>query len=192
MAQKNNELEAFANILISGTEKLFMERGEIKFSKPPEKAKVNIIEYKGKMRADGMEKFDNEATYVSAVNYYLNAQDMAKKKAVGVMIGYVQQAYMPRLMKLLQYPPVDDENENALLDSCGTLCNILAGRFKSEISAAGYIELEMSHFLTFRNSAVPGVDFCASEFDAYTINFSLENEKRMVLEMSMGVVPRRK
>ena len=191
MGAKNKDLEKFADLLLKGTGALFMERGELTFSKPPEKSAVEIVEYKGKMRADGMEKFNNEATYVSAINYYLNAQDMEKKKAAGVLIVYVLQAYMPRLMKFLKYPPVDDENEDALLDSCGTLCNILAGRFKSEISEAGYIDLEMSHFSTFRNSAVPGVDFCLSEFDAYTASFALENEKRMVLEMSMGIVPRK-
>lgn len=191
MGAKNKDLASFAEILQKGTEQLFLERGEVKFSKPPEKATVSITEYKGKMRADGMEKFNNEPTYVSAINYYLNAADMAKKKAIGVLIVYVPQVYMPRLMKHLQYPPVDDESEDALLDSCGTLCNILAGRFKSEIVTAGYVELEMSHFMTFRNNAVPGVDFCINEFEAYTINFSLENEKRMVLEMSIGVIPRR-
>ncbi len=192
MGAKNKDLEKFANLLIKGMDGLFMERGEIKFSKPPEKVFGAIIEYKGKMQADGMEKFNNEAAYVSTINYYLNAVDMAKNKAVGALIVYVEQTYMPKLMKLLKYPPIDDENENALLDSCGTLCNILAGRFKSEIASAGYIELEMSHFLTFRNSAVPGVDFCASEFDLYTINFLIENEKRMVIDMSMGIVPTRK
>ena len=191
MGAKNKDLDKFADILIKGTESLFMERGEIKCSKPPEKLAVNIMEYHGKMRADGMEKFNNEATYVSALNYYLNAAEMAKKRTLGVLIVYVQQPYMPRLMKLLQYPQIDDESEDAMLDSCGTLCNILGGRFKSEILAAGYVDLEMSHFSTFRNSAVPGVDFCPAEFDAYTINFVIENEKRMVLEMSMGVVPRK-
>ncbi len=192
MAARNKDLEKFANVLIKGMEGLFMERGEIKFTKPPEKVLGTIIEYQGKMQADGMEKYKNEATYVSTVNFYLNAADMAKKKAVGALIVYVEQTYMPKLMKLLKYPPVDDENENALLDSCGTLCNILAGRFKSEIVSAGYIELEMSHFSTFRNSAVPGVDFCASEFDLYTVNFFIENEKRVVIDMSMGIVPVRK
>ncbi len=192
MGAKNKDLEKFANLLIKGMDGLFMERGEIKFTKPAEKVLGAIIEYQGKMQADGMEKYKNEATYVSAVNYYLNAADMAKKKAVGALIVYVEQTYMPKLMKLLKYPPVDDENENALLDSCGTLCNILAGRFKSEIVSGGYIELEMSHFSTFRNSAVPGVDFCASEFDLYTLSFFIENEKRIVIDMSMGIVPARK
>jgi len=188
---KNQDLEKFADLLLQGTEALFMERGEMKFSKPPEKLAVNIVEYQGKMRCDGMEKFNNEPTYVSTVNYYNNAVDMSKNKAVGALVVYIQQAYMARIMKHLKYPAFDDEDENALLDSCGTLCNILAGRFKSEISKAGYIDLEMSHFSTFRNSAVPGCAFSPSEFDAYTINFILENEKRMVLEMTMGVVPRK-
>lgn len=192
MGAKNKDLEKFANLLIKGMDGLFMERGEIKFTKPPEKVLGAIIEYNGKMQADGMEKYNNEAAYVSTVNYYLNAADMAKQKAVGALIVYVEQTYMPKLMKLLKYPPVDDESENALLDSCGTLCNILAGRFKSEIAAAGYVELEMSHFSTFRNRAVPGVDFCFSEYDFYTINFFIENEKHLVIDMSMGIVPMRK
>lgn len=192
MGAKNKDLEKFADILIKGVAALFMERGEINFTKPAEKVLSPIIEYQGKIQADGMEKFKNEATYVSTVNYYLNAADMAKNKAVGALIVYVEQTYMPKIMKLLKYPPVDDENENALLDSCGTLCNILAGRFKSEIVSAGYLELEMSHFSTYRNSAVPGVGFCFNEYDLYTINFFLENEKRMVIDMTMGIVPGRK
>ncbi len=192
MGAKNPDLEKFANLLIQGMEGLFMERGEIKFTKPPEKIRGTIVEYQGKMQADGMEKFNNEPAYVSAVNYYLTAADMAKKKAVGALIVYIEQNYMARLMKNLKYPPVDDESENALLDSCGTLCNILAGRFKSEIASAGYIELEMSPFLTYRNSAVPGVAFCANEFDLYTINFIIDNVKHMVIDMTMGMIPARK
>jgi hypothetical protein len=192
MGAKNKDLPKFADLLVKGTEGLFTERSEIKFSKPTEKIAGTIVEYKGKMQADGMEKFNNEAAYVSAVNYYLNAADMAKNKAIGALIVYVPQLYMAKIMKHLKYPPIDDENENALLDSCGTLCNILAGRYKSEIASAGYIELEMSHFKTYRNNAVPGVDFCASEYDSFTINFYLEGDKRMVFDMSMGVVPTRK
>ncbi len=192
MGAPNKELEKFADILISSMELIFMERGEIKFTKPPEKIRDVIIEYQKKIQADGMEKFKNQATYVSAINFYLNAADMAKKKAVGALIVYVEQSYMPRIMKNLKYPPIDDENENALLDSCGTLCNILAGRFKSEIVAGGFIELEMSHFSTFRNNAVPGVDFCFDEVDFYTVNLFIENEKRVVLDLTMGNVPKRK
>ena len=191
MGKQNPELEKFADLLEKGTTALFLERNpEIKF-KTPVKSVKPVIEYNGKLRVDGMEKFNNEPTYVSAINYYASKVDMEKKKTLGAIMVYVQQDYMVKMMKLLQYPPVDDENETALEDSCGTLCNIIAGRFKSEISKAGYIELEMSHFVAARNNLVAGVSFCFSEFTKYEILFDIEGAKRLVLETSLGVVPRR-
>jgi hypothetical protein len=191
MGKQNPELEKFADLLEKGTVALFMERNsELKFKTPVKNLKT-IIEYGGKMRIDGMEKFGNEPTYVSAINYYANKVDMEKKKTLGAVIVYVSQEFMAKMMKIVQYPPVDDENETALEDSCGTLCNIIAGRFKSEISKEGYIELEMSHFVTARNNLVSGVNFCFSEFTKYEIVFDIDGAKRLVLEVTMGVVPRR-
>ena len=188
--KQNTELERFADLLATGTVALFSER-ELRFSKPPEKQKRLIIDYEGKMRADGMEKFSNETTYVSAVNYYATQADMAKKRALGALIVYVEHSFVASLMKMLKYPMIDDESEKALLDSCGTLSNIIAGRFKSEISAGGYIELEMSHFMTYRNSAVVGIDFCPNEYFMFQNDFYIDGKKRLVLEMTMGTVPRR-
>ena len=189
---QNNDLEKFSGLLLKGVTNLFEEHGEIKFAKPPATQRKKIIEYDGKMRVDGMEKFNNEPAYGSTVNYYANAAEMAKKKTLGALVVYVPEAYLPKLMKTLQYPAIDDEDEKAMLDSVGTLCNIVAGRFKSAVSSAGYIELEMSHFNNFRNSPLFGIDFCFNEYDKYEIGFELEGVKRMVIEMTMGVVPLRR
>ncbi|OGX05859.1 MAG: hypothetical protein A2Z88_01160 [Omnitrophica WOR_2 bacterium GWA2_47_8] len=189
---QNKELETFAQILSQSVIALFQERGQASFSQPPKLEQKNIYEYEGRMRVDGMEKFNNEATYISAVNYYLNAADMAKHKAIGVVVVYVPQDYLAKMMKTLQYPLFDDDNDDALRDSCGTLCNIIAGRFKSDMKAAGYQELEMSPFINFRNSSFSGVEFCGSEFQKYDLNFFLENnQKKMVIELSIGIVPKR-
>ena len=117
---------------------------------------------------------------------------MQKKKALGTLVVYVQQEYVPKLIRSLQYPAIDDEDEKAMLDSIGTLGNIIAGRFKSEVSAAGYIELEMSAFNTFRNSAPTGIEFCFSEYELFEAAFDLEGKKRLVIDLSMGVVPKRR
>ncbi len=192
MSPKTNpELDKFGELLRDGTAALFNERGGIAFSKAPTMEKKDIIEYEGRMRADGMDKFNNEPAYVSCVNFYASTQDMQKKKTLGAMILYVQQTYLAKLMRMLQYPPFDDDDEKAMLDSCGTLCNIVAGRFKSEVSKAGYIELEMSPFSNYRNSALDGVDFCKSEYEKCEVKFALENATRLILEVSMGIVPRR-
>ncbi len=190
LGKKNKELDKFADLLEQGTVALFKERGDLRFSSDPVKSKRRIIEFEGKMRADGMEKFDNEPTYVSAVNFYASERDMEKKKTLGALVVYVEQSYIAKMMKLLKYPPIDDESDAAMQDSCGTLCNIISGRFKSEISSAGYIELEMSHFMNYRNSAFAGVDFCFNEFDMCEISFNLDNVKRLVIDMTMGAVPK--
>ena len=189
--KQNSELDKFADFLEKGVVGLFTERGEIKFSNPPKKERRRIVEYDGRMRADGMEKFDNEPTYLSAVNFYANEADRKKGKTLGALIIYVGQAYITRLMKILQYPSIDDESDDALRDSCGTLCNIIAGRFKSELATAGHIELEMSHFMNFRNNSFRGIDFCYNEYDMYALEFYLEDKKRLVVEMTMGAIPKR-
>ena len=189
--KQNKELDKFAELLEGGVIALFKERGELEFSSPPKKTSRSIIEFDGRMRADGMEKFDNEPTYVSAVNFYASEKDLGKKKTLGALIVYIQQDYIVKLLRLLQYPPVDDESEEAMLDSCGTLCNIIAGRFKSEISSAGYIEIEMSHFKNYRNNAFNGVDFCYNEYTVDEVQFFIDGKKRLVIEMSMGAVPKK-
>jgi len=143
------------------------------------------------MRADGMEKF-NDPTFVSTVNYYASVKDMEKHSAVGALVVYVEQSYIVTLLKILKYPPVDDEDENAMKDSCGTLCNIFAGHFKSKISSMGFIELEMSPFFNYRNTASAGVEFCFKEYDKYEASFYFDNKKRLVVEMTMGAIPVRK
>lgn len=190
-SKENKELDQLAEILAKSIVALFKERGEISFSEKPKLAKKQIIEYEGKIRANGIERFNGEVTYVSAVNFYANAVDMQKKKTLGVLIVYVEREFLPKLMKMLQYPPVDDENEAAMLDSIGTLCNIASGRFKSEIKDNGYVDLEMSHFINYRNSAVVGIDFCRSEYHFYEVDCFIDGKMRICFDMSMGVVPKR-
>ena len=78
--KQNSELDKFAELLNQGVVALFKERGEIKFTSDPVMERKRLIEFDGRMRADGMEKFENEPTYVSAVNFYANEKDMEKGK----------------------------------------------------------------------------------------------------------------
>jgi len=186
----NKELEKFGQILAQSVEKMFMERNSVHFSKDPELQKKLIIEYGGLMRADGMEKY-NEPTFISYINFFLNAKDMEKNKAIGAIVVYIEQSYVTGLLKLLRYPLADDEDLDALADCCGTLCNIIAGAFKTEISKAGYLELEMSHFTSYRNRAVVGVPFHFDEREKMELAFFIQNQKRLMIDMTMGVLPKR-
>jgi hypothetical protein len=189
--KENPELEKITQLLLKGTVDLFEDRGGIKFTSEPIVERKKIIEYEGRMRVDGMEKFDNEPTYISAINYYLNAAAMEKHAAVGALVVYVKQDYLAKLLRMMGYPPIDDESDDELRDSCGTLCNLISGRFKSEMASAGYIELEMSAFINFRNNSFGGVEFCSSEYDKYQLSFDINGVKQMVVEMTMGIIPKR-
>ncbi|MFA6378522.1 MAG: hypothetical protein WCX16_01915 [Candidatus Omnitrophota bacterium] len=186
----NKELEKFAQILGQSVEKMFVERNGVHFSQDPVLQKKLIIEYGGLMRADGMEKY-NEPAFISYINYYLNAKDLEKNKVIGGIIVYIEQSYVTALLKLLRYPLADDEDLDALADCCGTLCNIIAGAFKTEISNAGYLELEMSHFTSYRNRAVIGVPFYFNEREKMELSFFIQNKKRLMIDMTMGALPKR-
>ncbi len=186
----NKDLEKFAQILAKSIAKMFLERNAVHFSQDPSWQKKLIIEYAGLMRADGMEKY-NEPTFISYINYFLNAKDMERNKAIGGIVVYIEQSYVAALLKLLRYPLADDEDLDALADCCGTLCNIIAGAFKTEISNAGYIELEMSHFTSYRNRAVVGVPFHFDEREKMELSFFIQNQKRLIVDMTMGVLPKR-
>ncbi len=188
-AKTNPDLEQFAKALSQSVTKMFLERNNIKFSQEPTLESKTIVEYNGMMRADGMEKF-NEPAFISYINYYNSKADMEKNKAIGAIIVYIQQSYVAALLKLLKYPLADDEDMEAMADCCGTLCNIIAGAFKTEISKMGRIELEMSHFTSYRNHAVIGVPFNFSERDRYELTFFIKDEKRLVVDVSMGIVPK--
>ena len=186
----NKDLEKFGRMLAQSVEKMFVERNGVHFSQDPVLQKKLIIEYGGLMRADGMEKY-NEPTFISYINYYLNTKEMEKNKAIGAIVVYIEQSYVTTLLKLLRYPLADDEDLDALADCCGTLCNIIAGAFKTEISNAGYIEPEMSHFTSYRNRAVVGVPFHFDEREKIELSFFIQNTKRLMIDMTMGILPKR-
>ncbi len=185
-----DELKKLADLLAKCVEDLFKERAGVNFSKPPEIACKTIVEYYGKMRANGMEKFNNP-TFVATVNYYANPEALKKNQVLGALIVYVEQSYIVQLLKLLKYPLANDEDENEMKDCCGTLGNIIAGSFKSAIAAQGFAELDMSPFSTYKNNAVTGVLFYPKEWDKYELTFFMDNTKRLVLEMTMGPLPKR-
>ncbi len=184
------ELFTQAIHLAEVVKKILKNTGRVNLSSNPFLERKSIVEFMGRMRIFGMEKFDNP-TYIAVVNYYADRQNLEQKKALGALVCYVEQDYVARLVRLLQYPRLeDDEDEEALKDASGTLCNLFAGQFKSEISKLGYIELQMSAFESFRNSSESGVAFCSGQTEKYEISFEIEGFKRLVVDLTMGAVPR--
>lgn len=169
--------------------KFFKQNAGVDFSKPPQLQREYIREFNQKMRIYGVDKF-SMPTFVSSVNYFKTFEDLTNNKPLGVLVVYIPQDYVSRLLTLLHYPDVDEKDDNALKDACGTFANVIAGQFKSAVSSMGFIELEMSHFTNYLNTSLKGVDYCIEQREKYEIAFELYGQKRLVIEMSMGAIPR--
>ena len=169
--------------------KIFREKAQMKFSREPIIEKKPITQFMRRMRVDPMEKF-NAPTVVAIIHFYKTHKEMDIGKPTGVLLTYIELAYLTHLLKLMEYPEIDDDDEEQVEDACGAVCNIIAGYFKSELVELGYPQLEMSAFVSYINSVVNGVDFPAKAVNKYEVNYEINGQKRLVTEMVMSPLTR--
>lgn len=151
--------------------------------------KKPVVDFMQRMRVSSLEKFE-QSTFISTINFYQNLDDMENHVAIGVIIVYIPEDYIGELLKKLEYPIEDDDDEEALEAACGTICNLIAGNFKSGLTQLGYQELEMSHFSSYQNQVIDGVEYCKNRPHKYEISFSIKGNKKLVVDYNMGKIPK--
>ena len=171
--------------LLEAVEKVFRRKGGHRFGEDPVIERKPIAQFKHRMRIDAMEKF-SKPTVFSAIHFYEKIQNNPTGYPIGVLIIYAEVKYLPEILRLLKYPYIEYDDEDAVKDGCGALCNLIAGYFRSEILELNYKELDMSSFKSYINADVEGIDFCWKESEKYELNFSIDGQKRLVAEMVMG------
>lgn len=148
-----------------------------------------IVEFKNRMRVSSLDKFDG-ITYVSVVYFFLNEDLQKENKPVGTLVIYMEDEYLEELLRKLDYPKIDVDDQDAVEDACGTICNLIAGNFKSGLTQLGYQELMMSHFRSFRTEVVNGVEYDFTQKQKYEIGFEVRDHRRIVVELVMGKIPK--
>ena len=181
----SEELFTLALGLAAAVKGVFKKVGGVRLSSDPAMEKKLITSFMRRMRVDAMEKFNNPTVF-SVVHFYKNVQEQQKGNPVGLLIVYVEKKFIPELLRLLKYPYIDNDDDEAVKDGCGTLCNLIGGYFKNEIEKQGYAGLEMSHFRSYINSIADGVEFPIGQTDKYEISYFVEDKKRLVTEMVMS------
>lgn len=165
--------------------KIFREKSQLRFTREPIIEKKPITHFMRRMRVDPMEKF-NAPTVVSYIHFYKNRKDMDLRKPAGVLLSYVELSQLLNLLKMLEYPDIDDDDEEQVEDACGALCNIIAGAFKNELVNLGYEPLEMSAFESCINSVIDGVSYPLKSVNKYEVSYEIGGEKMLVTEMVMA------
>ena len=169
--------------------RVLLKRAEIRLYQKPAIQKKEIVEFRQRMRVSGVTKFQDK-TYIATVNFYKNAKDLMSQFPVGALVLYVPETYVDILMKKLQYPVFDLDDEEQLKDACGTFCNLIAGNFNTGLISLGYSQLEMSHFSTYENDILNGVEIPADQKYFYEISFTIDGEVKIVIDYIMGPIPR--
>ncbi|MBZ0167231.1 MAG: chemotaxis protein CheX [Candidatus Omnitrophica bacterium] len=168
--------------------RILKKRANLELSCNPVFIEKPIAEFMNRLKVSSLDKF-NETTYISSINFYKDRASLAKHEALGALIIYVGESYLTELVKRLEYPDVDEDDPEAMLDAIGTFCNLIAGNFKAGLTQLGYIELVMSHFSGYENKVLLGVEFSPDQSWMYEIEFEVGGEKRIVAEFSMAPIP---
>ncbi len=189
----NKSVEEFyiqAVMLAEVVKRILKRKGDVELSSKPKFALKTITEFRKRIRVSGLEKF-NEKTYIGTVNFYRTVKDLESQKAVGAIILYLSESYIVRLLRELHYPVIDEDDEEAIEDAVGTVCNLVAGNFKAGLTQLGYPELEMSHFYTYQNEIVDGVPFDPTQKQLYEISFEIRQQVRIIADLTMGPLERK-
>lgn len=187
-AHKTDELHLLALALADVIKKYLRDRGEVALSKDPVLERSPIVEFNNQMRVFDIEKFSTP-TFVSTISYYATMDDLRAHRALGFLVIFIEQSYLPALLKMLKYPEIDWDDTQALRDASGSLCNVIAGQFKTEIAALSQKELEMSHFSYYDKRTAKGIEFPKGQTEKYEIDFEIDGRRRLCLEMTMGPLP---
>lgn len=185
----NHNLYDMSVILASSVAKMLRVKGDIYLSSDAVIKERKIIQFARRMRVDGLEKFDGRTVF-SSVTFHIDRDRMEQDKAIGALVVYIPVDYIARLMWLLEYGRIDEDDELVVMDACGTITNLIAGYFVKELSAHGYIFLEMSHFESYINTAVNGINFSPEQDVKHEIEFLIKGDKKIVAELTMKPLER--
>ena len=160
-------------------------------TEPSQTKECNIIEYEGRMRVGGMEKF-NAPSFISVVNFYLSQGDMDRHRAKGALVVYVDSENAGKLYNSLGFSIPDDEEDVSMIAACGELSNLIAGTFKNELVTLGYQDLTISQPHNYKNSVIEGVEFSSDQKIKHEFSFFYWRRKAVVVELTLAAIPQKR
>ena len=182
-------LSGYARVLAASARKMLKIKGGLELSRDPVLREKEIVSFCRHIRVDALEKFNARAVF-SVVKFYSNVAAMEADTPVGALIVFIEAEFVAKLLWHLEYPSIDEDDDEGILDGCGTLTNLIAGHFVKDLHALGCVHLQMSHFDSYFNTVLDGVAFAPDQTRKYEINFFINGEKRLVAELTMSHIPR--
>jgi len=189
MPDKNIDPQVVMTTMMGVIESTLAQMSGVPATDTPKVEEKDIVEYDGKLRVNGVTKFDSPS-YISVVNYYLTPADMERHKAVkGAAIVYIDVENAGKLFKALKFPFNDDEDDASMKDCCGEFCNLIGGGFKNEVANLGYVNLIMSPPRNYRSYITEGVEYSTDQKKLFEFSFFYWKRKAIVVELTLAGIP---
>jgi hypothetical protein len=157
----------------------------------PQTKEVEIVEYEGRMRVGGMEKFE-APSFISSVSFYLTGKDLEHHKSKGALILYLEFENASKLYKALGFKVPEDEDDISMMEACGKFCHLLGENIKNKLSEAGYVELFMSTPDNCKNSSMEGVEYSPDQKMKHEFSYYYWKRKAIVVELTLADIPSKK
>jgi len=177
-------------IFTSLIEDLITTKGGLVPTKPFDAVAKPIDVYEGRMRVHSNDKFD-VPTYVAATNFYLNQGDMQAHRARGAMIMYMDIEVADKLFKAAGLQVPFDEDDGSMEVLCGQLCQLIIDGFKERLTAAGFVSLEASVPIVYKNTILDGVVYSKDQNEKQELSFYFLKHKAIVIDWTLAPVPRK-
>jgi len=191
MSEKGLDSQQITNVLMGVVDQTLAKMTNVLSTDAPQSNMIDIVEYEGRMRISGMEKF-NAPAYISFVNFYLTPLDMDKQRAKGALVLYVDFENAGKLFKALALPINDDEDDSSMMEANGKFCDVLAKGLNQELSQLGYTSLLMSPCENYKNSVMQGIQYSKDQKNKVELSFFYWKHKAIVVELTLAPIPLKK
>jgi hypothetical protein len=179
------------NPIITGIiEDLITTKGNLLPTKPFDVAVKPIDEYENRMRVNANDKFD-VAVYISATSFYLNKSDLQAHRARGAMVLYMDTEVADKIFKATGYDVPFDEDDESMMAICGSLCEAISHALKDRLTAAGFVDLELSVPTVYKNKIQEGVAFSKEQDEKQELSFYFFKHKALVIEWTLAPIPKK-
>jgi len=177
-------------ILTKFIEETVTSKGGLVPTKNCDLATKPIEVYEGRMRAYSTDKFD-VPTYVAAANFYLNQGDMRAHRPRGTMVIYMDIEVADKVFKAAGLQVPFDEDDGSMEELCGSFCQSIANALKDCLAQEGFISLEVSPSIVYKNTIVEGVEFSKDQNEKQEISFYFLKHKALVIEWTLAPIPKK-
>ena len=182
--------QVLTGAFMAGMDQMLAKMANIPPSQDPKIEESEIIEYDGRMRVSGMEKF-NSSSFISVIGFYLNQGELQRRKPKGALVLYFDAENVSKFLKAFGIRFADDEDDKSLMDACGEVCTAVAAEFKAELARKGYVDLVVSKPSNYKNNVIEGIDYSQDQKTKQTVSFFYFKTKAIVADLTMADLPRK-